>query len=313
MIRRMARRPRRTLERQLADELAGFLLGTHQGRRVLLIAVILAVLGYGGYWLWQSYLRPRHPVGPTVRLATWNLRQFSQGRKHVDLNRIAGIIRDNRFDLLAIQEVKKDGELIDQLLSVLGMPWRAALLSDTSGNYERFAYIYNADHVQEIGTPHFVAATDAVIFDRTPYQDTFRAGNFDFTLIQVHLSYNNTGRRREEAAALAKIASGLARGGTERDVIVCGDFNEEPPHGNLHYFTELGWESLNHDPTNLGGSQVYDTFVIDPRATREWAGLSTSVRFDEQVFGDDDKRAEEEVSDHRPVYADFVTNLPDDD
>jgi endonuclease/exonuclease/phosphatase family metal-dependent hydrolase len=276
----------------------------------LLVGVIVAVLGFGGYWLWQNYLRPRHPVGPTVRLATWNLRQFSEGRKRVDLPRIASIIRDNRFDLVAIQEVKKDGELVDRLVGELGTPWKAARFSDTSGNYERFAFIFNADHVQEIGTPHFIATTDAVIFDRTPYQDTFRSGNFEFTLVEVHLSYTNTERRSQEAQAMARFAKRLEQTGNERDVIVCGDFNEEPPHLNLHYFTDEGWESLNHDPTNLGSTQVFDTFVIDPDQTKEWSGIAGSVHFDEQVYGNDDKRAEDEVSDHRPAYADFVTNLP---
>jgi exonuclease III len=293
--------------------MAGFLLSTRRGRRVLLVLLILIGLALGGQWLWQNYLRPRHPVGPTVRLATWNLRQFSESRKGIDLQRIAAIIKDNRFDLVAIQEVKKDGEEVDRLLVELGTPWKAARFSDTSGNYERFAFIYNSDHVQEIGTPHFIATTDAVIFDRTPYQDTFRAGNFDFTLVEVHLSYNNMQRRRDEAEALARFAKRLAQTGSERDVIVCGDFNEEPPHDNLHFFTDEGWESLNHDPTNLGGTQVYDTFLIDPIATKEWSGIAGSVHFDEQLFGNDDKRAEVEVSDHRPAYADFVTNLPDDD
>lgn len=309
----MARRPRNSPEQQLAETIASFLLGTRRGRRTLLASIILAVIGFGGYWLWQNHLRSRHPVGPTVRLATWNLRQFSDARQHLDLQRIARIIRDNRFDLLAIQEVKKDGEAVDRLLDVLGAPWRAAQLSDTTGNYERFAYIYNAERVQEIGTPHFIASADAVLFDRTPYQDTFRAGNFDFTLVQVHLSHNNAMRRRSEGEALARMVKRLAHTGVERDVIVCGDFNEQPPHGNMHHFTGQGWQRLNHDATNLGGTRVLDTLVIDPLATKEWSGIAGSVHFDEQLFANDDAQAAEQISDHRPAYADFVINLVDDD
>ncbi|HSV16234.1 MAG TPA: endonuclease/exonuclease/phosphatase family protein [Tepidisphaeraceae bacterium] len=304
----MARRLRRSAEEQLADQIASTLLSTRQGRQFLLVAIIVGVITFGAYWLWQNQLRPRHPVGPTVRLATWNLRQFSESRKHVDLQRIAGIIRDNHFDLIAIQEVKRDGEEVDRLLSVLGSPWRAARFSDTSGNYERFAFIYNADHVQEIGTPHFIATTDAVIFDRTPYQDTFKAGNFAFTLIEVHLSYTNTTRRRQEAEALAHFAKRLKETSAEKDVIVCGDFNEQPPNGNLHYFLDQGWTSLNGDPTNLGSTEIYDTFLIDPQQTKQWNGVAGSVHFDEQLYGNDDKQAEEEISDHRPAYADFATN-----
>jgi hypothetical protein len=305
----MARRPRRTVEDQLAAQIVGQLLSTSRGRQFLVIVAIVAALGYGLFWLRQHYGIAHYQLatGPTVRLASWNLRQFSDTRKHVDLPRIASVITSNHFDLVAIQEVKKNGEEVDRLLDTLGSPWRAARYSDTSGNFERFAFIYNADHVQEIGTPHFIATTDAVIFDRTPYQDTFAAGQFRFTLIEVHLSYTNTQRRSEEARALARFARNLEDASSADHVIVCGDFNEEPPHENLHYFFDEGWQSLNHDPTNLSGTAVFDTFLIDPQRTAEWNGTAASVHFDEQLFGNDDKQAEEYVSDHRPAYADFVT------
>lgn len=306
----MARRPRRSPEEQLADQVIGQLLRSPGGRKFLLVAVIVGLIVWGGYWLWRNEFRRHYPVGPTVRLATWNLREFSDARKYVDLNAIANIIRDNHFDLVAIQEVKKEGEEVDRLVRVLGIPWQAARYSDMTGNYERFAFIYNADHVKEIGTPHFIATTEAVTFDRWPYQDTFSSGNFMFTLIEVHLSYTNVNRRRQEAQTLARFARQLQQQSPGKDVIVCGDFNEQPPNGNLHYFTDQGWESLNHDPTNLGGTEVYDTFLIDPNYTTEWSGIAGSVPFAEQLYNNNRKRAEEEVSDHRPAYADFVTNLP---
>src|SRR5262249_22285282 len=163
---------------------------TPQGRKILLILVIVALIAWGAWWLWQNELRPKHPVGPTVRLATWNLRQFSPERKHVDLRTMANIIRDNHFDLVAIEEVKKNGEEVDRLLNALGTPWRATTLSPLTGNSERFVYIYNGDHVTEIGSgAHPMRTTDAAIFDRTPFVASFKAGNFDFTLVCVHLSY----------------------------------------------------------------------------------------------------------------------------
>ena len=50
--------------------------------------------------------------------------------------------------------------------------------------------------------------------------------------------------------------------GSEKDIIVLGDFNEQ---GSLHYFEEIGWESLNQQPTNLSSTETYDTLLIDPR------------------------------------------------
>lgn len=112
---------------------------------------------------------------------------------------------------------------------------------------------------------------------------------------------------------LARFAHDLAEKSSERDVIVLGDFNETRGHENLNYFTAEGWQSLNHDPTNLAGNEVYDTLMIDATFTREWNGTAGSIHFDEMRFGNNDKESLQRVSDHRPAYADFVTNLPDDD
>jgi endonuclease/exonuclease/phosphatase family metal-dependent hydrolase len=157
---------------------------------------------------------------------------------------------------------------------------------------------------------------DAEFFDRRPAIASFRSGQFDFTLVTAHLWYGekaNNPRRRNEAAALARIASSLAESSTEKDVIVLGDFNEMRAGGNLQIFETMGWTRLNREPTNLGSSEAFDNLLIDPKYTREYTGQSGVVRFDETIFGNDDKRALEQVSDHRPVWADFSTVGPDDD
>jgi len=46
------------------------------------------LLAFAGWWLWENELRPRHPVGPTVRIATWNLGSFPSPPR-VDLRAIA--------------------------------------------------------------------------------------------------------------------------------------------------------------------------------------------------------------------------------
>ena len=71
--------------------------------------------------------------------------------------------------------------------------------------------------------------------------------------------------------------------------------------------------SGSHAPaTNLGGTEVYDTFLVDPHQTKEWTGVAASVHFDEQLFGNNDKQAEDQISDHRPAYADFGTTSDND-
>jgi endonuclease/exonuclease/phosphatase family metal-dependent hydrolase len=308
---RRRRRPRYLAEERIIRQLTGELSRTRRGRNALLVLALAALIALVGWWAWDYFLRRQYPVGPTVRVATWNLRQFSD-RPGVDLGTIADVIRDRQFDVLAVQEVKQHGEAVDELLNVLGPPWRSTRLSGRTGNAERFTFIYNARRVREVMPARFIEAPEAGVFDRTPYRCTFAAGQFDFTLIAVHLSYSDTRRRAREAHALAAIAERIAQAEAEKDVIVLGDFNEEG-RGNLHMFEEQGWELLNSDATNLSSRRAYDNLFIDPGRTREWSGRAGVIAFDESRFGGDDRHAAQTVSDHRPAYADFVVNLPDDD
>ncbi len=171
------------------------LTGRRRRRRGLPPLVVAAVLLVAGWWVWDSFLRRRYPIGPAVRVATWNIRHFSD-RDTLDLRTVADVIRSSNFDLVAIQEVKQEGEQVDRLLNVLGSPWRATRLSEQTGNHERFVFLYHGDRVSEVAAPHFIATADAKVFDRTPYQCSFRAGQFDFTLVSVHLSYGDRRRRQ---------------------------------------------------------------------------------------------------------------------
>ena len=310
-----ARRRRGSSEERIAGEALGSLLSTRAGRRTLLVLVLLAGIAYGGWWLWQRQHRPP-PItvtpGTSIRLATWNLKQFSIERTGTDLRMIANIITSAQFDLVAIQEVKREGEEVDRLLNVLGPPWRGTSFSPMTGNHERFVFIYRADRLQEVGRPHLIDSPDAGIFDRVPYQAGFRAGQFDFTLVTVHLSYTDTLRRQREAEALARFARDMAAHEQEKDIIVLGDFNEQG-QGNLHYLEANGWQTVIKEPTNLGSRNIFDHLLINPLYTREWSHSSGVVRFDEIYYRNDDKTAANCVSDHRPAYGDFSTLGPDDD
>ena len=304
----MAERRRRELDPEMEVALSALsaMLQTRDGRRRLLVLAIVGLLAYGAWLLYQRYGRPHTPIGPTVRLATWNLHEFSP-RPQIDLRRIAQIIQDNHFDLLAIQEVRGTGEEVDNLLNALGYPWKAASYSPTTGNHERFAFIYNSDHIEEIGPAEPV--TRAYGFARTPYEDTFRAGNFSFTVVTVHLEWTKKSLREAEARELAAMLPDLSSRAPQRHLIVLGDFNEEHAHSNLHYLTSAGFESLIHDPTNLSSTEDFDNVLVDPRSLPEFTGQSGVVAFD-QTYQYTHHQAVEAISDHRPAWADFSTDQP---
>lgn len=310
----MRRRRPRTPEQQ-ASQAVLKMLSTPEGRKALLVLLLLGALLWVGLWIYnrRSVPRPVATTQPTssIRIATWNLRKFSE-RARPDLVAIASLIKSSKFDIVAIQEVQQQGQAVQRLRRQLNEPWRH-VISPPAGDGERFAFLYRGDVMELVEEPGFIQSPDLSVFARTPYAGHFRAGGFDFMLITVHLSWGDVDRRRRETQALAQFAYTLAAGGPEKDIIVLGDFNEQRSRGFLSAFEAQGWKRLNHRPTNLSSTEVYDNLLIDPRYTREYFGQSGLVLFDEELFPNDDKRAADDVSDHRPVWADFATAGPDDD
>jgi endonuclease/exonuclease/phosphatase family metal-dependent hydrolase len=203
--------------------------------------------------------------------------------------------------------------MVEKLRRQLNEPWRH-IVSARTGNNERYAFLYRSDRVDLIdGSAKLVAVPEAAVFDRAPFVASFRAGQFDFMLLTVHLMYSDAARRKSEVHSLRMIATQLEQLGAEHDVIVLGDFNEQHQRPNLQMFEEWGWKKLNDQTTNLGSSEVYDNILIDPKFTREWTGQAGTWRFDELDYANDDHAASELVSDHRPAWAEFSPAGPDDD
>lgn len=89
----------------------------------------------------------------SVRIATWNLRDFGGtkfgGRDFEPLYYVAEVI--DRFDIVALQEIRGDLSEFKQLLRILGPDWEyvATDVTDGSaGNGERMIFLYNRRYVQ---------------------------------------------------------------------------------------------------------------------------------------------------------------------
>lgn len=103
-----------------------------------------------------DHLRDSGSIGDrskTVRIATWNLREFGGpkygGRDYECLYYIAEIV--SHFDIVALQEVRENfGEFLE-LLRILGPDWSYIATDVTdgdAGNGERMVYLYNRRRVQ---------------------------------------------------------------------------------------------------------------------------------------------------------------------
>jgi len=184
------------------------------------------------------YKIPSRRVDENIVLATWNIQQFSNNKTERALQYIADICE--RFDIIALQEIKTDLRGLSRLQKLLPGNYRI-LVSDPTGNYERFAFLYDkrtvisTGLVCEIGFNVPASTHQGYQLHRMPYCASFRAGRFDFVMVNAHIYYGKSKKEREqreeEIAMLVDFVDRHSR--TEhnkvfdRDFFVMGDFNIE--------------------------------------------------------------------------------------
>ncbi len=276
-------------------------------------------------------------------IATWNLTNFGlQQRESVHFRLMAEIMRP--FDIIAIQEVADDVAHMYQLVSALGNGWDA-IYTDVAGNQERLGYLYRTARVRPIGLAAELAmrgyerariVIDGIDpeedpftgFNRNPYMVGFRAGTFEFSLVNVHLYWSNMAWRRLEAKALAKWARSRVNkaGPPNNDIILIGDFNMPQTHPDDPIFSELAAYGLSIPKhatdimgTNLAGDMHYDEIAFFPSRTHEdFSGRMGVFDFDNAIFhrlwnfDHSDRRRRffqylrYYIADHRVLWAEFM-------
>ena len=277
-----------------------------------------------------------------VIVATWNLTNFGlqeRERSHIEL--MANIIHP--FDIVAFQEVADDVKHFNLLLSIMGAEWDF-IYSDIAGNEERLGYIYKTDRVKPTGLAAELAMRgyerakiiiDGIDpeegpftgFNRNPYMASFKADDFEFSLVNVHLYWSNMAWRRLETKALAKWANSRQgkSGPPKDDIILIGDFNMphvclgDPIYDELNpYGLTLPKHTTDLVGTNLAGDKHYDEVAFFPSRTGEdFTGRIGVFDFDNAIFHDlwqqpidDDpesffKYIRYYIADHRPLWAEF--------
>lgn len=228
----------------------------------------------------------------TLRVATWNIANLGeQDRLDPHLKIIAEII--SWFDLIAVQEVKENYEHFKKIVGFAGSKYKF-IFSDEAGNNERLAFIYDSNKVKvleevaEYAIPpseYSDIALDGVNatfggFDRSPYLVSFAAGNFQFTLMTVHLYYGDDadpkklGRRSLEVYAVARWAD-LRRKSKYKynginDVFALGDFNlpkRDPNDVIYKALVKRGLQLPDHTSlvySNIGNDKQYDQIAFLP-------------------------------------------------
>ncbi|MGA9101994.1 endonuclease/exonuclease/phosphatase family protein [Aeromicrobium sp.] len=180
-------------------------------------------------------------------IGSWNLRAFgdltpkwsaapkdSPKRDFRAVALIAAVLE--RFDVIAVQEVRRETESLRFLLSRLGSDWRVITTDVTEGdegNGERLSFVYDSTRVQPSGLVGEIVLPSMVSdptkqFARTPYAASFRREGIEFILTTVHIIWGkNVTERIPELTEFATWMRAWADRPTDwnRNLLVLGDFN----------------------------------------------------------------------------------------
>ncbi len=285
---------------------------------------------------------PRKLVDHNLLIGTWNIMNFgavysewgenpaSPKRNLRAMTYIAEIVR--RFDVIAIQEVKRDTSGIRMLLDdFLGPNW-GLIVSDVTagakGHDERLAFVYDKRRVQpsglagEIVLPPTDEGDPAQQFDRTPYIVGFQSVGESFTLLTAHIRYGDVPEDRlGELKAVAEhtateIRDRARKSDEENNLIILGDFNIDDRGDNplFQAFTSTGLvvpsELLNLKTTYGSQPKYYDQiawFMGDlDLLSSERAGV---INFAGAVYQEFTLRQMSyRVSDHFPLWVEFIVD-----
>lgn len=257
----------------------------------------------------------------SITLASWNVRNISNGsRSDAELGIIALIIF--RYDFIALQEVL-DEDVIKRLQAILKKDFQAdykKIVSPAVGHSkkERYAFMWRTDKIDKIDPAPHLYPDPGDRLEREPFCGSFRADKFDWTICTIHLLFgDNEAERRPELRVLDDVYRHERDSGSERDILICGDFNFDP--GDEGWDELKSMDEMKHaiDPpakTTIGNVSLYDNCWW-PAASREIIENSGTVfKFDEAMYPEGSrKEANRLTSDHRPISIKIRTDLPDDD
>jgi len=257
----------------------------------------------------------------TIRMASFNIQVFGQAKmsdaRIMDV--LARIIK--RYDIMAIQELRSTKEnVIPELLSYINKgdlkyDYVISKRLGRTGSKEQYAFVYNTKTVNLISGSAYVVGDPEDVFEREPFVAYFKSGNFDFKIVDIHIKPEDV---EAELTHLAVVINDIYNDSSEKDIIVLGDMNADGSYFNEAKLAVIfpSWIQLidnSQDTTVAVSENTYDRMMTRKEtANEEYDGISGVFGWDVE-YGVTDADFVKRVSDHYPVYAEFRTDLPDDD
>jgi endonuclease/exonuclease/phosphatase family metal-dependent hydrolase len=257
----------------------------------------------------------------SLLIATWNLRDFDTNRLghgprlRESFYYIAEIV--SAFDLVVLQEVGRNLDALELLMSILGESWdyfATGAVETRSGAEERMAFVFRQDKIRfrkvagEVvlpggqmtvpqGTDGDAREGQPLQFVRAPFMAAFEAGTVRLNFCVLHLRHSRggkdaglEGRHSAELDALARFFR--EKQDREReDYILIGDFGVAAPPGRMKALERQGFdvpEALTTKRAYLTGEKFYDQIAFRIRKDRLEPGNAGTFRHFDAVFRDNE-------------------------
>ena len=265
----------------------------------------------------------------TLVVASFNIAWLGDGirdrikRTEKTYRRIAEAILDAEADIIGLQEVE-NAQALERLLTYLpGYNYHIG----TKGRQQKLAVLYREDIEVDSEGDYLPLMVDAGRH-RPGLLLNCRAGNFDCLMMVVHLKstsrydstaalkrYSRETRRRQSAALQQWVEQALAQG-TERDLIILGDFNDYPTNDKTPTLTplvvnpELNFVTADLRSCKRKSWKAIDHIVMSRSAQARFIeGTASTINFYHQYK----KKVARAISDHCPVVAHLDLTVPDND
>ena len=269
-----------------------------------------------------SMIPPTIDNNGTIKVAAFNLQIFgtTKAGKPEVMEVLSKIIRN--YDVIAVQEIRDSSQaslpMLRDAVNSMGSPQYEYVVSERLGrttSKEQYAYIYNTQTIQQIGSPYTYPDSNDLI-QREPYVSEFKAknGNFDFVLITIHTDPDTATQEINDMPEVVEDARSRYQG--EGDFIVMGDLNADCSYFNENSQSPLRsgdyyWIINNSiDTTTKSTDCTYDRIIKTNPAKTDFTGDSGVFRFDTAYNLNYNNTIA--VSDHYPVYASFWSNRDTD-
>jgi len=222
------------------------------------------------------------------------------------------------FDIVAVQEVRKELDALDRLVSMLGRFWKYIVTDVTEGrrgNKERMAFLYDSRKVRHGGLAGELVLPPLEVNNeyrpvaqlaRTPFICGFEAGWSRFMLATLHILYGKDliepPERIEEIRQVAQFLRRRTLDDTawSRSLILLGDFNiYKPRHRTMGALEDAEFtvpDAIKALPSNVAQDKHYDQIAFRVQSdrlepVRDGQGRWRAGVFDftESVFKDEDE------------------------